>query len=231
MAGTGYGSGLGTLSRRGSELRAEMGQAPGVEFDMSFEPSSETLGMAFAKWASLISDWRPVWTDVVALFRRHEARHLDSGGESTGAGFVALSPAYKAWKDRNYPGKPILTLRGALRLALVEGKGPSALERSSKDGLEVGVSGGEVGVYASAHAFGQGGLPVRPPVRYDATVKGGGSIGGGSTPFGTAVAQIFQIHIVNARKKALAAEGVPQGVIVDTAGTRSAAGILNLKTR
>tara|TARA_R110000824_G_scaffold86623_3_gene214231 strand:- start:5932 stop:6621 length:690 start_codon:yes stop_codon:yes gene_type:complete len=224
-----YGSGLGNLSQTGSRMRSESGGGPGIKFHMEFEPSAESISQFFEKWADEIKDMRPVWSDVVKLFRKHEARHLDSGGEATGKAFVPLSPAYKAWKDRNFPGKPILTLRGALRLALVDGKGSSAFKRETRDSLHVGVLGGEVGVYAAAHAFGQGNLPVRPPVRYDETIKGGGSIGGGKVPLGTAIAQIFQIHIVNARKKAMAAEGIPD-VFDEEKMMGRIPGILNLTT-
>jgi len=225
-----YGGGLGNLSQTGSRMRSESGGGPGsVQFHTEFEPSAEALSLFFEKWSDGLKDWRPVWSDVVKLFRKHEARHLDSGGAATGKPFVPLSPAYKAWKDRNFPGKPILTLRGALRLALVGGEGSGAFKHETADSLQVGVLGGKVGVYAAAHAFGQGNLPVRPPVRYDPTVKGGGSIGGGKVPLGTAIAQIFQIHIVNARKKAMAAEGIPD-VFDEEKMMGRIPGILNLTT-
>ena len=237
MAGE-YGSGLGTLSGAASGART-VGGAPGELVSVSFEPSLQDMSQAFENWAKLIEDWRPVWSDVIHKFKSHESYHLRTEGTATGRKFVKLSPAYKAWKDRHYPGKPIMTLTGALRLALTKG-GPGWFQHMRAEGLTAGVKpNSAVGVYAYAHAFAEHGFHIgkfRPPVRYDPKVAVKGlkpTVGGGQVPFGTAVAQLFQIYIVLARKRAFAAMG-SESVFADNfeAGIASKRkGVLRLRTR
>ena len=234
MAG-GYGSGLGSLSGAASGART-VGGAPGDFVSVSFEPSLQDMSHAFENWARLIEDWRPVWSDVIHKFKSHEGYHFRTEGVATGRQFVKLSPAYKAWKDRHYPGKPIMTLTGALRLALTKG-GPGWFQHMRTEGLTAGVKPGSVvGTYAYAHAFGENNMPVRPPVRYDPKVAVKGlkpTVGSGQVPFGTAVAQLFQIYIVLARKRAFEALG-SDNVFADSFEEGLSAkrkGVLALRTR
>lgn len=234
MAG-GYGSGLGTLSGAASGART-VGGAPGELMSVTFEPSLQDMSQAFENWAKLIEDWRPVWADVIHKFKSHESYHLRTEGTATGRKFTKLSPAYKTWKDKHFAGKPILTLTGALRLALTKG-GSGWFQHMRKEGLTAGVKpNSAVGVYAYAHAFAEGNMPFRPPVRYDpkVTVKGlKPTVGGGQVPFGTAVAQLFQIYIVLARKRAFSAMG-SESVFADNfeRGINSKRkGVLALRTR
>ena len=230
----GYGSGSGNLSSQASEAR-RTGGAKGEMVSMDFEPSPETLSAAFEQWAYLIKDMRPVWTDVINKFKAHESFHLRTEGVATGDRFAELSEPYRRWKDNHFPGKPILTLRGAMRLALTKG-GPGWTQKISKDGVSAGINPSRpVGKYASAPAFGKNNMPIRPPVRYDPSVHTAGlkkiAAAGGQVPFGTAVAQLFQIYIVAARKQAFAEA---KGVWVDgmDQGTdRKRRGVLALRTR
>jgi len=160
------------------------------------------LALGFERWANLIADWQPTFQTVVGIFRRHERGHFSSEGASTGALWAALSPAYAAWKERNYPGHPILVLRGRLQAALVDGRGPGAIEKIGPKRLEIGVDGAAI-PYAAAHAKGNQRLPARPPIRFDGDVRRRGS-------FGAAVAQAFQRQIVDARRASLEGSSMPR---------------------
>jgi len=228
-----YGSGLGNLTRTASGMRANLGGPDGVRFQLDFEPSPQSMQLAFEGWAQLIDDWRPVWTDVLTLFLKHEKRSFDTQGESTGKKWAALSPAYLAWKKRHFPGRPILVLTGALRLALTE-RGPGWFQKSEKKDLEAGLDPNTpVGKIGEWHAFGTDTMPARPPVRYDETLVGIGSTKrGGEVPLGTAIAQLMQIHIVHARKKGFMKAGAsydPFGPEYNLLAKKR--GVLNLATR
>lgn len=165
------------------------------------EPAGK-IALGFEQWADLISDWRPTFRNVITLFRRHEGRHFDSEGSSTGARWAPLSERYGAWKAAQYPGRPILVLTGALRAALVDGRGPGAIEKIGPRRMEIGVDSGVL-PYAQAHQTGiPGRLPARPPIRFDGDPRNKSSLG-------FAVAQAFQRQIVDARKRALSGATTP----------------------
>jgi hypothetical protein len=211
---TEYGSGRGTLSVAMSDARRGGGQ-PGRMFTMRIEPAPTEIQARFEQWADLIDDFDPVFDDVVKLFHKHERDQFRTQGKQTGPRWPKLSPKYAAWKRKHFPGRPILVRTGALRDALVKG-GPGSI--GGKKGLrgdrwlEVGIDlGSDVGKYAEAHQFARG--PAyegaqrrpRPPIRWDPSVwdKGIKQVGkGGTVPLGTAVAQLFQVHIIRARKQA-----------------------------
>jgi len=213
---TAYGSGLGNLSASASEMRRTGAGPGGVTFSLIFEPDAKNIELGFSRWARLIKDFRPIFTDVVHLFRKHESRHFATEGQSTGQKFPGLSFNYWKWKRRNFPGRPILQLTGTLRDALVRGGGrgsfrPGAHLKMTRATLEVGLDENtKVGKYGKAHsraegpAYEKGDYP-RPPVRYSEKVvpprlEDVGA--GGDVPLATAIAQIFQVYIVKARKEA-----------------------------
>jgi hypothetical protein len=244
---TAYGSGLDTLSASASEMRRTSGGPGGIEFSLVFEPDARNISLGFSKWANLIKDLRPIFTDVVYLFRSHERRHFSTQGKSTGDKFYKLSTrpppkgGYKAWKKRHFPGRPILQLTGTLRAALGSGGrggvAPGGMMRIGLDGLEVGLDAStEVGKYGMAHSRAEGPAyrrqsKPRPPVRYSTQVVPTSldRVGfGGDVPLATAIAQIFQVHIVRARKKAFAKQD-PFAKAYDWRKMRR--GVMRLKTR
>ena len=186
--------------------RSSRGGPGGFRFTLEMEPDAKNIDMGFSKWANLIDNWGPAFGDVVRLFQAHEKQHFETEGRSTGRKFRKLSENYRKWKSKAYPGRPILVLRGTLRTALVKGgQGTDGIRRVTRDSLVVGIDpNSRTAVYARAHSRGQGRLPKRPPVRYDPQVhytsfKRVGNIGG-RVPLGSAIAQVFQVYIVKARK-------------------------------
>jgi hypothetical protein len=83
-------------------------------------------------------DLRPVWGHIATDFDAMEARQFATEG-GLGERWASLSPAYAAWKSRNYPGKKIMELTGALRSSLAE-RGPGHIDRRAPDTLELGTS-------------------------------------------------------------------------------------------
>lgn len=196
-------------------------------FSVKAEPGGDEIRLAFSKWASLIK-FSDVSDDIIRLWKRHELRHFNTQGAQTGPRWRALSPKYEAWKQANFPGRPILVRTGALRDALSKGGQGSGIKKRTHSltlGLDVST---EVGKYGEAHQFGDG-VPARPPIRYDTTVQKIGKIDriGTNVPLGTAIAQLFMAHIVRARKEAHADKYFAKQY--DFARMRR--GVLSLRTR
>jgi hypothetical protein len=112
-------------------------------------------------------------------------------------------PGYKTWKEKHYPGLPILQRERVLFRALAEGGPGSIYERTAasmrigiKPGVVLDVEGEKYPLWlaARAHARGLGGLPVRPPIRFDDNVRNRES-------FAYAITQLMQAHIVRTRRK------------------------------
>src|SRR5262245_61857503 len=79
-----------------------------------------------AAFGNLVKDLRPFWTDVFApaYFARVqdifnlEGQTRTPTGRFAGGRWAALSPKYKAWKERHYPGRKILSREGPLQASL-----------------------------------------------------------------------------------------------------------------
>jgi len=168
-----------------------------MDIELQFSPSSSEVAFGIEKWANLLDSFEDVFRRVVALFRAHERKHFDTEGTYTGPKFAELSAAYSAWKEDNFPGRPILVQTGALRDALAFG-GPGSIEDIGPRRLRVGVDEGAI-PYAAAHAFGLGHMPERPLIRFDGSFTGTPRAG----TFGFAVTQLFQAYVVWARRRAL----------------------------
>ena len=229
----GRGTGLGNLSSAMSQQRSLGGGRGSARFVLKMTPDAKDIDLAFSRWAHLIDDWGPAFKDVVELFHKHEKRHLRTSGRSTGPKFAKLSKSYKEWKSKNYPGRQILVLRGALRTALIKGgSGTGGISKVTSNSLTVGLNPrSKVGKYGRAHSLGNRFLPKRPPVRYDPTPHTAGlkeaGASGGLVPLGTAIAQLFQVYIVKARKEAQADK-----LFADRMDWRKMRrGVMNLRTR
>jgi hypothetical protein len=64
---------------------------------------------------------------IKKLFWRYEAQTFSSSGAVTKSGkWKALSPAYRKWKRKHFPGRGIMVLHGALRSSLTGRSGAIA---------------------------------------------------------------------------------------------------------
>lgn len=112
------------------------------------------------------SDLRPVWPEIRENFIENEERQFSSEGHHASGGWKPLSPKYADWKERHYPGRPILVLSGALRESLTGGSG--FLYRTGRLSMSIGTKN-PVGSY---HQRGAGHLPRRPPIELTERQKG-----------------------------------------------------------
>jgi len=115
-------------------------------------------------------DLNPMLRDVDKMFARNMRRLFSTQGGSGGPEWQALSPRYKAWKDRAFPGRKILSLRGKLRRSLASRSSTDHVARwtlKPRARLIVGTSVR----YAAYHAPGglhNPKLPVRDPLQHTA---------------------------------------------------------------
>jgi len=213
------------------------GGKTGDLFTFSFDPDLASIRFGFEDWSRLVSDWTPAWDNIATLFRKHEDKHFETEGVSTGARFPELrnrpdgKPGYRAWKQRHYPGLPILQREKVLFRALVEGGQGSMFEKTKtsmaigiKPGVTLQVKGKKYALWkaARAHALGLG-LPQRPPIRFNSDVRNRSS-------FAYAISQLMQAQIVKTRRRAFKGEiedaiGGPAGAI--TGADRTISSVLS----
>jgi hypothetical protein len=97
------------------------------------------LDRAFNRVEQDISDFRNFWPGVILAFYEIETAQFQTEGAQGASGqWAALSPAYKAFKEVEFPGKTILRRTDALYESMT---GPDALDsilRPEKDELTIG---------------------------------------------------------------------------------------------
>ena len=87
-----------------------------------------------------IKNFQEPFKIILGDFRAMESRIFDTEGSSEGEGrFTPLSEKYRKWKESNFPGRAIMTLRSDLRAALV-GKSTGTVEKISNQSAEFGVN-------------------------------------------------------------------------------------------
>lgn len=114
------------------------------------------LERTLERFASAAEDMRPAWETLRQRFLEAERRQFASQGGYGSGGWPALSPAYAAWKARNYPGQTILRRDDELFESLTEGPAVAILEPSYM------VLGSDV-EHGGYHQRGDG-VPQRRPV-------------------------------------------------------------------
>lgn len=101
-------------------------------------------------------DAEPAFEAMADFQRSIWERQFDQEGAYTGNGWAALSPPYGRWKQRHYPGKPILELSGLLRESMTQR--PFGIDEITHNQMVIGT-----GVpYASYHQHGTDTMPARP---------------------------------------------------------------------
>jgi phage gpG-like protein len=103
--------------------------------------NAREVEMAFAGFASDVSDLRSVWPLVAQELRQMTVgRQFPSeGGQGQHGRWAPLSPRYRTWKEKHFPGKPILQLTGRLFGSFSDGH-PDHVDRRSETMLEWGSS-------------------------------------------------------------------------------------------
>jgi phage gpG-like protein len=100
---------------------------------------SVQLDRAFNRVEQEISDFRNFWPGVILAFYEIETAQFQTEGAQGASGpWAPLSPAYKVFKEREFPGKTILRRTDALYESMT---GPDALDsilRPEKEELTIG---------------------------------------------------------------------------------------------
>lgn len=95
-------------------------------------------------------------------FEEEERKQFETEGAYGSGGWAPLTDRYRAWKEKKYPGMPILTLKGPLGDSLTDEFAPGAVRRILPGMAEFGSSI----AYGRAHQDGvpSRNLPARPPL-------------------------------------------------------------------
>lgn len=196
------------------------GRLGGPVVGLSVTPDAKTIALQLEAWAELVTDWRPLWRDIADLFWRHQTRHVESEGASTGEKWASNSEEtvpivpgrhggpYDAYKRRVLGGGRTLEVTGRLREAATGGSG--SITEIRADSVSVGIDLARV-PYALGHHRGDKvrsdlfrrdvQLKRRPLIRFDGRPVE--EVSGEPRTFGRAVAQLAQAHVVQARRIAL----------------------------
>jgi len=138
-------------------FRFRMVVAGGVEMDRGL-----------ARFTDGISDWRPIWPVFSDSFYAWIRGQFESEGAAAGGGkWWKLSEAYAAWKERHFPGKPILQRTGALMASLTSSKAAGAVYIAAPRSLTIG---SDI-PYAVFHQVGAGHLPQRKEIAFSEAGK------------------------------------------------------------
>lgn len=96
------------------------------------------MDRAIARFADGVTDYRPIWGVIADDFYAQELAQFESEGEEGGEGWQELSPAYAAWKEAQFPGKPILERTGDLKASLTREGDPNAVRIEERKTLTLG---------------------------------------------------------------------------------------------
>ncbi len=109
-------------------------------------------------------DWRDAWEPMAEDFWEAERQTF----AEEGPGWAELRPKYKAWKDKHYPGAPILVRSGALEASLTEPNADGAIyevyPKEMSLGTDLKVRNGKYTLGMLHQTGTRRGMPARPPV-------------------------------------------------------------------
>jgi phage gpG-like protein len=131
---------------------------------------ADRVGAALGAFGAVLRDLQPFWRDEFAprFFAKVQDR-FNLQGQSRGPGgrfssggrWAPLSVDYQKWKERHFPGQPILQRTGVLRDSLVWGGssvGPDGIFEASPTTVVVGTAV----PYGVFHQTGTPKMPARP---------------------------------------------------------------------
>lgn len=112
------------------------------------------------RFSERTADISPAAAEIEGQLTVYNRRNFASEGAESAFGrtWPPLSPRYRKWKQKHYPGQPILVRTGALRKSLTET--PMGVHEVTRTTIRLG-SGLP---YARYHQTGGPHLPKRPPI-------------------------------------------------------------------
>lgn len=99
----------------------------------------ERFAWAFRTLGEAVSDWRGVWPEIQMYFFRANMEQFRSLGARGGQTWAPLSDSYSRWKEKKYPGKPILVRTERLKRSLTAtGSGSDQVYQAEPMSLTLG---------------------------------------------------------------------------------------------
>ncbi|WP_029136171.1 phage virion morphogenesis protein [Nakamurella lactea] len=123
----------------------------------------QQLHRQLLRWTDRLTDASPAFDRMASTVATIEQQQFSSQGGYGSGGWSPLSPRYRAWKMRHYPGKPILERTGALKRSLTDR--PFGIEQINETEMTIGT---EV-PYARYHQRGTDRMPRRRPLELPAS--------------------------------------------------------------
>jgi phage gpG-like protein len=121
-----------------------------------------TVKKRINKITGKIKDLKPAFEKIGDDFRKTEDRVFKGQGYyGSRPGWKPLSPEYRSWKDKHYPGKPILQMTGDLRNSLAT-KGKNHVQRITKNSITLGSNDPKF----KWHQNGTSKMVARPPITF-----------------------------------------------------------------
>lgn len=130
-------------------------------------PADQVLEAYNGLVAQRCQDFTPAWPDVRTAIQGNYARTFDAeGAVEAHQRWASLSENYARWKQRHYPGQPILSLTGALRSHLAGGFPPPDEDIAAHSYTLTSALSTPSGYdLAGLHQLGTHRMPARPPAR------------------------------------------------------------------
>ena len=107
-------------------------------FDFRTDPPLKEFQFRIDRFMEGISDFTTLWSALAELFKREMGEQFETEGQAGSGRWTALTPAYAAWKQANYPKQKIGHLTGALLSSMTGGGGYS--QTISKTSASFGMS-------------------------------------------------------------------------------------------
>lgn len=109
-----------------------------IEFNFTVDGERQ-MSRFFDIAADSINDFTIIFEKLAEDFRETQKEVFKKEGANEGLSkWKPLSPKYKKWKNKFYPGRPILTLTGDMRKSLTQQNNINHIERITKNSFEIG---------------------------------------------------------------------------------------------
>jgi len=134
--------------------------------DLAGEIARQGVAVYLTEVHERAKDFSPAWPGVIAEFHRGEEEVFQKEGAYGGnRRWKSLQPEYAAWKEKHYPGQPLLVLTGRMKRRLVNPTGGGCIYDHGKAKLliqsDVPVDGHDLaGIHMAPE---RADLPAREP--------------------------------------------------------------------
>lgn len=137
--------------------------ANGLRITFSFDPDRPFFDRVFTRFTHDISDLSVPFKEIAAQFYIGERAQFEAEGEHATGAWAPLSPAYAAWKARNFPNKGILRRTDQLFHAATGDTSAGAVLDIKPMQMRMGIDPrSAVAARARYHQVGTRRMPARP---------------------------------------------------------------------